>query len=287
MKQRAAFALILIFYLLTGLTGRAQEVVAVLSSDSQYYLEALRGFQDAWGQSIPSFNMRIETPVITEKTKLVVAFGGKANTLRYPAKTLVVSCMTSAEGGNRYLYISMAPSPGQVFSKLKLLQPSLKRLAIFWASDSMADYIRQMRQASFSNNIELVEIKLENSDTVPDQLRNIQSRVDAIFLPPDPLLVNISNFATIKDFSSANHIPFYAPTEGLVEKGATASVASSFSEMGRSAALAARELLKGLPQTTTLVYPDKVRIAINLTAARNSTLKVTPELIHEADKVFP
>jgi len=285
--------LISIFCLLTRGIGRAQEVVAVLSSDSQYYLEAFHGFQDAWGHPITSFNMRTETPVITEKTKLVVAFGGKASSQRYPDKTLVVSCMTLVaglkrnEGGNRYFYISMAPYPGLILSKIKMLQPSLKRLVVFWTSDSLEDYIGQMRKAAFPNNVELVLIKLEDSDALPEQLRNIHGEIDAIFLPPDPILVNVANFATIRDFSAANNISFYAPTEGLAEKGATASIASGFYEMGRSAALTAGELLKGARQIETIIYPDKVRIVINLTAARNSTLQVTPELLQKADKVFP
>ena len=285
--------MISIFCLLTRGIGRAQEVVAVLSSDSQYYLEAFHGFQDAWGHPVTSFNMRTETPAITEKTQLVVAFGGKASSQRYPAKTLVVSCMTLVaglkrnEGGNRYFYISMAPHPGLIFSKIKMLQPSLKRLAVFWTSNSLEDYIGQMRKAAFHSNVELALIKLDDPDALPEQLRNIHGEIDAIFLPPDPILVNVANFATIRDFSAARHIPFYAPTEGLAEKGATVSIASDFYEMGRSAALTARELLKDARRIETVIYPDKVRIAVNLTAAGNSTLQVTPELLQKADKVFP
>ncbi|HAF95325.1 MAG: hypothetical protein A2X34_02080 [Elusimicrobia bacterium GWC2_51_8] len=268
--------------------ANAHEIAAVLSSDSQYYVEAFNGFQNAIGYPVKSFTMQKAPVQISAATKVVVAFGGRASLLDYETAACIVSCMApSVEiNDNRYYYISMSPRPGLLLSKLKLIQPALKRLAVFWTSESMKDYLRQIQQEAALADITLTAVRLKNLNELPDHLRAMQGKTDAIFFPPDPLLVNAQTFETVRDFSAQNHIPFYAPTEALVEKGAVASVSSSFENMGRSAAFIVDRLFNG-KTVKQITYSDEVRLAINLKAAGLAGLKITPEMLTNVDKVFP
>jgi hypothetical protein len=94
------------------------------------------------------------------------------------------------------------------------------------------------------------------------------------------------NFTTIKDFSWANHLPFYVPTEGLVEKGGTASISSSFNDIGGAAAKAARDILNG-NHVKGIVYSEKVGIAVNVSVAKSNNLILSPAFLQKIDKSYP
>ncbi|OGS32180.1 MAG: hypothetical protein A2218_07125 [Elusimicrobia bacterium RIFOXYA2_FULL_53_38] len=294
MKDKNKRALIVLTALLCPLTilpANAQEIVAVLSSQSPYYLEAFNSFQDAIGRPVESFDIEKAPFVISAATKVVVTFGGKAAAREYQTGTRIVSCMAPAVELSRSNYadryfIPMSPHPGRLLSKLQVVQPELKSLVIFWISESMREYLRQMRKDAASLGITLTEVRLKNADELPERLRGMPGTIDAIFFPPDPLLVNVQTFGTVRDFSEQNHVPFYAPTEALVGKGATASVSSSFESMGRGAARMTSRLLNGETVGRT-AYPEEIRLAVNLKAADRAGLKITPEMQAKADKVFP
>lgn len=269
---------------------RAAEAVAVLSSDQEFYQESFRGFTAAFGQA-PSFNMQKEVPAVPAGTKVVVTFGAKAAVLDYPSRTTLIACMApglkadpSRKGA--VVQVWMMPKPADILAGLKTLQPGMKSIAVFWVSGTMNDFVADMRQAAPAHGVEVVEKKLASGGDLPDALRSVLGTADALLLPPDPALVNNQNFTALRDFSWANHVPFYAPTQGLVEKGATASVTSSFDEIGRTAGLLATKILAG-EAAGGMVYPEKVQIAINGSSAEKVGLQIPPEALRQADKVLP
>jgi ABC-type uncharacterized transport system substrate-binding protein len=180
----------------------------------------------------------------------------------------------------------MAPPADLFFQKIKKIQPTLKRLAFFWSAKSMRDYVKEMQDKASANGIEIVFFRLDGPASLPNRLREIQGRVNAVMLPPDPSLVNNQNFTTIKDFSWANHLPFYVPTEGLVEKGGTASISSSFNDIGGAAAKAARDILNG-NHVKGIVYSEKVGIAVNVSVAKSNNLILSPAFLQKIDKSYP
>jgi len=281
MEKRGFIILTALLCPFTASPANAHDIAAVLSSDSPYYLEAFSGFQDAIGYPVKPVNMQKAPAPTSAAEKVVVAFGGKAAAWEYQTGASVVSCLAPTmklrqSDSGRYYYVSMATRPGLLFSKLKFIQPALKRLAVFWTSEATGDYLRQMRKEAVSWDIILTDVRLKFADELPERLRDMQGKTDAILFPPDPLLVTVQNFGTVRDFSAQYHVPFYVPTEALVERGATASVSSSFNSMGRCAARMAARLLKGETEEQ-FVYPDEVRLAVNLTAAGRAGLKITPK----------
>ncbi len=284
-----------IFILAALITGaQAQvgsaEVVAVMSSESGHYKEAFSGFQEAFGQPIRVVNLQTEKTK-TFESKLVVAFGVKAAMEEYQPGTSLIICLAPGASVRPdrpqgiSTYIEMAPQAGLLFPKLKALQPLLQRLAIFWASDSLKNYVLQLEKDSASANLKIILVRMADSSLLPERLREIQGKVDAFIVMPDPLIINSQNFTTMKVFSWSNHVPFYVPTAGLVEMGGTACVSSSFKEIGYKAAQVAQNVLKGKPMERT-VYADKVEMTINLKAAEQVNLKIPPEVLEKANKVF-
>ncbi|MBI3596698.1 MAG: hypothetical protein HY203_06055 [Nitrospirae bacterium] len=272
--------------------GWAQDVVAVSGSALGPYREAFDGFQEAFGLTVPSYSLSEDNVKLPPETRIVVAFGGKAALFPYPENVTLIYCMAPGiklTPGDRHGYsveIEMLPPASLILPKLKEIQPSLKRLAVLWTSESMKRHVEELRQASAQVGIEIVSQQLKSPDELPERLRSLYGKIDAVWLMPDPLLINSQSFTVLKGFSWSNRVPFYVPTAGLVEQGATASISTSFREIGRAAALAARQTLSG-KSVEAMVYPEKMMIVLSLKAAGNAGLVISPELLKNLDRVVP
>ncbi len=278
-KDLVAAVLAGLCYLASEGVGQGQEVVAVLSSRLGPYLEAFDGFQQAFGRPVRSIELREDNLEMHDETRVVVAFGGKAALSNYPDHVVLIYCMapgTRMAPGRRpgsVVEIRMLPRAGSVFSKFRQIQPSLQRIALLWSAPSMEEYLPQVWEAARIAGVEVRSERLEVPADLPDRVRALYGNVDAIWLLPDPILVNEQSFSILKEFSWANRVPFYAPTAGLVDRGATASVSTSFREIGREAARAVRDVLRGNPVPGT-VYPREVEVTLHAKAAEVFSLRV-------------
>jgi len=88
-------SLILAFVCLTtSQSAIAEEVVAVLSSDSGPYLEALAGVRETIGQ--PVSVVHLAKGEKTPRANVVIAIGGKAAVSTYPADATLIYCVAPA-----------------------------------------------------------------------------------------------------------------------------------------------------------------------------------------------
>lgn len=273
-------------------TAIAQEVVAVLSADLSPYREAFEGFQEALGRTVPSFLLAEGSPRIALETRVVVAFGGKAAQWDYPDRVVLIYAMApGTKLGLRdrkgfSIEIGILPRAGLILSKLKELQPSLKRLAVLWSSKAVEEYLGEIRNAADQVGLEVSTDRLGASADLPDRLRLLFRKTDALWLLPDPPLVNSQTLSILKEYSWSNDIPFYAPTTGFVQQGATASISSSFREIGRAAGAAAQKALAGeLVQGT--VYPEKAEVAVSAKSAESAGLEIPIETLKKVDRMLP
>ncbi|MBI5201544.1 MAG: hypothetical protein HY925_08175 [Elusimicrobia bacterium] len=270
-------------------TCRAQDVVAVLGSELGPYREAYESFQAAVGVPVPL--LPLDYPRVPKSAKVVATFGGRAAANRFPGRVTLVYALAPGfmlDDDVRLgpaVKIRMEPEPSILLKNLVRLQPGLKRLAVLWASKSEASLARRVEKEDGAHGIKIVSVHLEDADELPEMLRKLKGRADAVWLPADPLLINPQSFEVIRQFSYDNAVPFYAPSKGLVERGATAAVSVSFAEIGRLAGEAAKAALSG-DETASDVYATRVRVSINLTAAKRASLTVPPDAVESADEVF-
>lgn len=238
----------------------AARVVGVLSSDLIHYRQAFEGFQEVWGSSAALGTA--ETPGADG----FAAIGGKAAAARFPEGAVVVACLApSAPPG--VARISLLAAPAAVIERSRALLPRLKTLLVLWSSEAMREDLAALTAAAEARGVAVVSERVERPDSLPSLLRALTTPVDALWLMPDPALVNAENFAVLKEYSAAARVPFLAPTEGLVERGAAATIAVPFRDMGRAAGEVLRARLEGraAPATT---YSDRVVVVLNKPAAR-------------------
>lgn len=271
--------------------GWAQDVLAVISAELEPYQEALSGFKTAFADPLHETVLSKQKLRVSRQIRAVVSFGGKAAQLDYPDDVVLVYLVAPGTRIQRRsppgttIQIPMLPHPRASLARLRRLQPDLRRLLVFWATDTLEPYVRELEREAAGVRIEIIARRLTDAEEIPDQVRSHFGKIDAVWLLPDPLLVTPASFAVLKDFSWANRVPFIAPTPGLVEKGATAAVVSSYHEMGKTAATALKQSLAGDNSSDT-IYPDKVELTVNLKAAARVGIAITAETLKSIDRAI-
>lgn len=255
-------------------------------------MEAFTAFQAAHGAEVRHYDASKGKPGVPPGTRTVVAFGTRAASQSYPAWVNVVYCMTPGvvldpqgrEG--RTVRISVLPGFGLILAKLKELQPSLKRLRVFWMMQDFAPYVESAKTLGEEFDITVTPVKADGIAQLPGLLRRGMGEMDAFWLPPDPFLITNESLTILRDFSWANAIPFYAPTKGLTREGAAAAVGVSFADMGAAAAAAVKDLEAG-GTPAPVIFPGKVELTLSAAAAKKFRLEFQPEALLRAGNLLP
>lgn len=281
----AAASLLALLALGAAPPGRAAEGVptAVLSSDSAHYRQALEGFTREWGSSVPSI---VGDAPLPAGAWAFVAVGSKAAARRWPADTVVVACLAPSVGtvaDDAVTRISLMPDPEALVKRLRALVPKLVVLRVFWSSASSREDVEALQAAGEMVGVVVLSERINPTTTLPDRLRGLDNSAQALWLMPDPVLVNAENFAVLREYAAARKLPFLGPTEGLAERGATATISVTFEDMGRAAAQALRARLAGR-SSPEITRASKVLVTVNAAAAISAGLGPKFEV---ADKVLP
>lgn len=260
----------------SGPDSESAEIAVITSAETPIFLKASRAFEKALGRPVSRRLLRDEKIELGGKTRVVVTFGSRAAQENYPKRIMQVHCLATAiDTGdrNKHVYVSMAANPAVILAKMRAIQPDLRKVAVLWASEYTEDYVEEMVKAGAGLDIEVAAYKAENSRELGRILRK-DFEAEAVWITPDPLLVNFDNFEILKRFSGEEKVPLYVPTESLAEKGAAVSISVGFEEMGRSAAEAVKGFLEGRP-VYGIVYPEKVEIAVNIESARKCGIDIS------------
>jgi hypothetical protein len=288
---------ILLLALLGGagiVRAEPEGTVVVLSSESGPYAEALAGFRESFVRPFSTSVLSKGALEIPKATRLIVAIGGKAALHRYDIRNvLFVYCVApgvyvdpaqhSGPGGKVYV----SPAPRLLLQKLLEFQPGLRRLGALWVGESVDSYGLALKQQAAAQGVQVRADHMASIDELPDKLRALKGHIDALWLPPDPLLITPQSFSVMRQFALDNSIPLYVSIDGLADKGAAASVSVSFREMGRKAGALASQLLSGTIDPSGAAYGDHVLVTINAESARQSGLSISGDVLRKADRVIP
>ncbi len=263
--MRSSRAMLLALVALLGpALADAASVIAVLSADHGVYRRAYDGFAAAFGQGVP---MRLASGdgSLDADTRVVLAVGGRAARRSYPPGVSVVYLLTPPievdSGRPESTHVRAVPRPQDLLARIKSVQPKARTLAVLWSQAAYRGYVSELVAQGDQSGIKVLSLPSDSSD-LPRALHLAEGRADALWLAPDPLLVTPANFRMIGKFADGAKIVFYAPTADLVQEGATAAVAVTPEEMGRSAADIVRGLLAGHPEPPE-VFGERVQVTVD------------------------
>lgn len=265
--------------------ARAAQVVAVLSSDSGHYRQALEGFQEAWGSPVPVVYVGRDLPA--PGPDAIVAFGSRAALHPWPSSSLLEVCMAPGarlERRGDLVRVALLPAPDALMARMKRLLPRMRTVRVLWSSEFEEADVDEIAQAAGAQGVRVISERVSSPARLPEALRSFTRRADALWVMPDPALVNAESFATLREYARAARVPFLAPTEGLAQKGATATLAVPFRDVGRAAAAALKSALAGRDGTQT-VHPEAVVLTVSESAARDVGLDL--KTASGVDQVIP
>lgn len=173
---------------------------------------------------------------------------------------------------------------------LKAMVPNLKRVGLLVqpsASKGLTDsYLRACRSAAKELGLELVQIEADNRDEIERAFETVaKMKVQALHVLG--YLLYAEEAQLIADLASFHRLPViyfqseYATFGGLMGYG------PDYAVLHRRAAYYIDRILKGAkPGELPVELPSWLRLAVNLTAARELGLKVPQTLLMRADKVI-
>lgn len=241
--------------------ARAGEIV-VVAPDSLMppYQEALQGICDALG-SCPAVLTASDGLALPADARVVIALGGRAARLRYPARAALVTTLTpgydarASKSAGPIVRVRLTYAPDEFARRLKLLKPDARRAVLLWSRPASGRFAASVRAAAEPLGLTAISVQVQDSAQMPALLRALPD-ADVVWLAPDPELVTPTLFDAALEFARSRGSAFLAPSPGLAGRGAISGLAPSFRAAGLRAGAAAREALAAAPAADE-AYPGE------------------------------
>ena len=235
-------------FFVSGLLSAAETIV-ILSSDLGPFQQALQGFNEEFSQSSRVFNLKQEAPEL-KGDEIIVAFGGKAALYEYPdGVDLIYGMIPSSSvqprvNSGSMVRVEMSPPADFLIAQTKIMNPQAEAIAVFNVQDAYSGFCENLERAAEKGGMKARVLSVKNDDELGRAMEEIAGKVQALWLVPDAMLLNLRTFDSLRGFCQANKIMLLVPTHILVSRGAAASISPDFSESGRSAARALKTCCK-------------------------------------------
>jgi hypothetical protein len=203
----------------TPVLARASTLV-VLSGDFGPFQEAFAGIKEV----IPDAASVLlkDGKADTGGADTIIALGGQAAVASYPGmKTLVIAMVADPKikPAGKHARVAMLGEASLIIAKIKALQPGVKALTAFDAGGAWSAYIDKLAAAGGAAGIEVTNQPVNKVEDLVPALRGLQGKAQALWLPPDPLLISSDKFKLQSEFCLANKIGLYAPAPAWPRPG--------------------------------------------------------------------
>jgi putative ABC transport system substrate-binding protein len=192
-------------------------------------------------------------------------------------------------GGNITGLSILAPElSGKQLELLKEIIPTLSR-AVILDNSNEPGYLQLRKETELAAEALRVKIQFldaSGSKDVETAFREAtKRRADAILVPAMPIIV--SQRAQIADLAVKNRLPAMYGQPEYVEAGGLMFYGANITELFRRAATFVDKILKGAkPADIPVEQPTKFEFVINLKAAKQIGLTISPNVLARADRVI-
>ena len=252
----------------------AAQVLVIQGEEQPSYQEAFAGIRSA----VPAARL---LPLATSKDAVkagdvVILIGDAAAGAELPPGTPVLAALLSdpeLARLKRWTNINVLADAFAFMSKVQDLVPGLTELAVFRVKDHYQDHVKYLGAAAAVSTIKVRASGINNPGDLASALRSLPGRAQALWLAPDPLLMQTDNFKLIARFCQASKIALIAPLPLLARAGALAAVAPSYKDIGAAAGKAAASLLAGKGLSPE-ISSNQCEVLINGATARALGIRV-------------
>ena len=104
--------------------------------------------------------------------------------------------------------MTLIPAPEILVDRILKLLPGLKTLRVLWSSDFESEDVSELTAAARARGVAVLSERIDDPAELPERVRAFAGKAEALWLMPDPALVNEQNFATLREYASAARVPF-------------------------------------------------------------------------------
>jgi len=272
-------------WLLAGVTpgaAHAGSVVLLRSGELAAYGAAADGFRRAHSGPIVDLLLTrgdpndLQRTIAHERPDCVVAVGLRAALFvrdRLPRVPIVYCAVQNPEehdlAGAWITGVRTEVAPEAELAALLRAVPDAKRIGLFFGTVAEGRMLERARAAAAQSGIELVEARITGLGDLAHSARELAPRVDALWMPADPVLASPEAFRFLLDLSLRMRRPLFVFSDALVRAGAYAGLEPNFEHAGALAEQAVQRIKAGERAGDIPVAREKeARLVINQSTAR-------------------
>ena len=285
--------------------GQAAEVAVLKSGDSPTWrpaLEALR--RSAAGHTITEYELKgdkLEALRVLAELKprapILVAMGAlAAQSARESAPELpMIFCMIQDPG--QLGLLGAANTLGVAFSvpvknqlaAFRAVNPRGVRVGVIHGSEAVARLVQEALLAARVVRLNLIEKRVASEKDVPEALRALlkgSEAVDALWLPPDPMLLGDETRRFLLSETLKAGKPLYASSAALVAEGALVSNGPDVASVGEQLAELVNRVAAGEHGGRGGLLVPRGELVINKRMAERLKLEIPADALAQASRVF-
>ena len=302
--EKVASCICLCFLILLSsapVTVAGELVIALKSLEVKPYETALKSFKETLREK--SYDLNVEEYVLKDDAdqkdgllaeikkkspRLIVTLGSAATS--YIAEdikdTPVVFCMVlnpTASGfiqsmnasGNNMTGASLDIPLEAQFEALRSVIPSARKVGVIYNPSETESVIQEATKAAEEIGLKLVSIPIISGEEVPEALRTLDGKVDALWSVADSTVFSRGSTKFILLHTLRNKIPFIGLSPAFVKAGALMALATDYQEVGTQCGELAVRILSGdHPSSLPITMPRTITMYLNLNTAEIIGLKI-------------
>jgi putative tryptophan/tyrosine transport system substrate-binding protein len=204
-----------------------------------------------------------------------------------PVSNGLVATLARPGGNVTGLSVQDVDLTGKRLELLRELVPRLSRLAILTNIGNPVHILQreEVRTMARALGVEVITLEIRRADDIPPAFETLKNGADALYIPPDPLV--ISELNRINALVLSARLPTMHGSGEYVEAGGLMSYGPNFPELFRRAADYVDKILRGAkPGDIPVEQPTKFDLVINLTTAQALGLTIPESFLLRADEVI-
>lgn len=283
----------------------AAEIALLLSSDVPAWKPAVDALRTALpGHNMTTYDLRSSRaeaerllPTLKGGATVVVTMGPLASQAARDLAAdlpLVYSMVNDAatlgalEGPNVTGVAYEVPARNQLVA-FRAVNPQATRIGVVYSAAGLTRQMEDARRAATAMRLDLVLRQVPSLQAVPQAVRDLlggSEPVDAIWIPPDPLLQGEDTRRFVMEAAVRAGKPVYSSSATMVKEGALVSNSPELASIGQSIGELVTRITRGEKAGRLGVLVPRAELLINKRMADQLRLAIPAEALKAAQRVF-
>ncbi len=202
-------------------------------------------------------------------------------------KTIVLSSAINWERfparKQRHVIANELPAAAQL-TLFRHFFPKVQRIGVLYSPAINRQWFEQAQAGAKEVGVELVGVTVRRASDVPSALRELTSKVDAVWVTPDPVvLATEAAVRSLFDRCHAAQKPVFTDSAAFAELGATLVLAPDIPTIGRQAASIVTDLASNPPLIHT---PAGSEVTLSLARVKTYNLELNRDALDSVNHLL-